>query len=46
MTRNEIIERIKILLDNLENVCTNKVKAEAILIELETVLPQLINQEK
>lgn len=35
MTKPEAIYKIKNILNNLENVCTNKLKAEAILNELE-----------
>jgi hypothetical protein len=34
MTKKEAIFKIKNVLDNLDNVCTNKLKAEAVLNEL------------
>ena len=37
MTKKEAVYKIKSILDNLSGVCTNKLKAEAVLNELERV---------
>ena len=43
MKRTDILKRMTLLLDNLDGVCTNKLKSDALLTELERygMLPPL-----
>jgi hypothetical protein len=49
MNRNQVVDKINNILNNLENVCTNKMKAETIVAELENcgviLMPRQFSQQ-
>lgn len=44
MSRDEVLKRIQDILNNLDGVCTNKFKSEAVLMEVEKMLAEITGE--